>query len=391
MAKEKVTEWAGIFAEVGNKLALRFRQDSQNIVKNDTHNILLADPTVRADTFHFHIRFAQFFARAIGSGQFSELNQLCETQGRLMARYGYNLSDVVRRSADCLESMVQVALEELENEPAYISNPRLFHAFVNQLNHLQSQLIVAIIAGYTEQQETGMVWPFILPNEPNPKYKVDIDTVLHQINSITNEYTMVRYRAGATIFHDAEPQRTRFYFIREGTVQLQEFLADGRALTLTILGRGDVFARFTPTIPNNYFRDYQAEAMRDTEMIVIEEAALERAMQRSPVVASSIIRSFSMQLASVHRLIQGLLGRDVSVRLAYLLIKLADQFGVTNPDQSIQINYSLSHQQLADMMGSNRVTVTRQLSELQKLGYLEIKRRSIAIYNLPALEKLAFS
>jgi CRP/FNR family transcriptional regulator, cyclic AMP receptor protein len=391
MAKDKPNEWSSTFAEIGNRLTLHYKQDSQNIVKGDTNDILLADPTVRADSFHFHIRFAQNFAKALSSGQFDELNKLCDAQGRLMARYGYSLADVVRRSASCIESMVQVALEEVENDPNYTANPRFFHAFINQLNHLQSQLIVAIIAGYTEQQESGVVWPFVMPNEPAPNYKLDIDTVLNQINAITGEYTVARYRSGATIFHDAEPQRSRFYFIREGTIQLQEFLADGRALTLTILGKGDVFARFVNTIPGNYFRDFQAEAMRDTEMIVIEEAALERAMQRSPVVAASIIRSFSLQLASVHRLIQGLLGRDVSVRLAHLLLKLADQFGSKQANNIILINYSLSHQQLADMMGSNRVTVTRQLSDLQKMGYLEIKRRSITIYNRPALEKLAFA
>jgi CRP/FNR family transcriptional regulator, cyclic AMP receptor protein len=391
MAKEKTSEWSNAIAEIGNRLVLRFKQDSQNLVKNETNDVLLKDPTVRADSFHFHIRLTQCFAKALATGQLEELNKLCDAQGRLMARYGYNLSEVVRRSATCIEAMVQVALEEIEKDDHYLVNPRFFHACVNQLNHMQSQLSVAIIAGYTEQQETGMVWPFVLPENAKINAKPNINLILSQINAITSEYTLARFRAGTTIFHDAEPQRTRFYFVREGTVQLQEFLADGRALTLTILGKGDVFARFTRNEPGHYFREFQAETMRDSEIIVIEEGALERAMHRSPLVATAIIRSFSVQLASVHRLIQGLLGRDVSVRLAHLLLKLTDQFGISQPDKSILINYSLSHQQIADMMGSNRVTITRQLSELQKLGILEIRRRSITVYNRSALEKLAFS
>lgn len=243
--------------------------------------------------------------------------------------------------------------------------------------------------------ESGEAWLYRNGNNSNFRNVITpqqnpADFAFEQLTSITGEYSVIRYRAGSPIFSDSHAlHRSRFYFIRSGTVQIQEYLSDGRALTLTILGRGDVFARFAGangTSQGGYFRDFQAETMRDTELVWVEEAALQRALERHPVVAASIIKSFSTQLACVQQLIQGLLGRDVSARLAHLLIKLADEFGVPQPDGGLFIDYPLSHQRLADMMGSNRVTVTRQLSELQKAGALEIQRRSITLYNRRQLQ-----
>ncbi|NWJ45230.1 MAG: Crp/Fnr family transcriptional regulator [Chloroflexi bacterium] len=344
---------------------------------------------------NYHFKLWNLLGNALATGNFSEVAHLVEEEGRALANRRAPLQAVMDNTSACLSHWVSMILNEAEKDGANIAQPRAFQALVRRLNQLQSRLLIAMVSGFNEQIESGDVW-LHRPSEHRsikellPSHQNLSDSFSDQLASITGEYSISRYRAGVPIFSDNhDVQRSRFYFIRFGTVQIQEYLPDGRALTLTILGKGDVFARFaggSSSSQTNYFKDFQAETMRESELVWVDETALLRAMERSPVVAAGIIKSFSTQLASVQQLIQGLLGRDVSVRLAHLLLKLADEFGVQKQAGSIYIDYPLSHQRLADMMGSNRVTVTRQLSELQKQGILEIQRRSITLFNRKLLE-----
>jgi CRP/FNR family transcriptional regulator len=366
-------------------------KDERDVAK---YNFLSPDKDAASTNFHF--RMLGVLGNALANGNFNEAVAMVEEEGRTLANQHISLQLVMDNASACLGRWIKMILDEAEQESPDVLQPRFFQGLVRRINHLQSRLMIALLAGYNEQVESGEVW-LHRPAEHENNLRVLMnhhrntpEHFFELLTTITGEYAINRYRAGMPIFSDNHDiQRSRFYFIRGGTVQIQEYLPDGRALTLTILGRGDVFARFTGATRNanaNYFRDFQAETMRETELVWVEEAALLRAMERSPVLAASIIKSFSMQLASVQQLIQGLLGRDVAVRLAHLLLKLADEFGVSKGDGGIYIDYPLSHQRLADMMGSNRVTVTRQLSELQKQNILMIQRRSITLYNRRLLE-----
>ena len=181
--------------------------------------------------------------------------------------------------------------------------------------------------------------------------------------------------------------RSVLYFVMSGRIQLYEILPDGRAITLSILGVNDVFAQNSNQ--KNYFHDIYAEAMKNSIVAAIQESALEAMMGQSPLLASRIIYSFSQQLSQSQILIEGLLGRDVSLRLVNILLKLATEFGVARPDKSVCIELGLTHQELADMIGSNRVTVTRKLIELQKKNLIKVENRVIMLLDRSALEAMS--
>jgi CRP/FNR family transcriptional regulator, cyclic AMP receptor protein len=170
-----------------------------------------------------------------------------------------------------------------------------------------------------------------------------------------------------------------------GRVRLYEILPDGRAITLSILGVNDVFAQSNNQ--NNYFHDIYAECMKESIVASIQESALEMLMEQSPLLGSRIIYSFSQQLSQSQVLIEGLLGRDVSLRLINILLKLALEFGTAEGNR-VTIDLGLTHQELADMIGSNRVTVTRKLLELQKKKLIDVQNRTISLLDKKALEEL---
>jgi CRP/FNR family transcriptional regulator len=90
-------------------------------------------------------------------------------------------------------------------------------------------------------------------------------------------------------------------------------------------------------------------------------------------------------------LIEDLLNNSVNLRLYRTLLELSRQFGRAEGTASL-IDYPLTHQRLADMIGSNRVTVTRKLHELQALGIVETRKNAtIVLRDSNALAKLADS
>jgi CRP/FNR family transcriptional regulator len=78
----------------------------------------------------------------------------------------------------------------------------------------------------------------------------------------------------------------------------------------------------------------------------------------------------------------------VGLRLVSLLLKLAVEFGVTQSKDEIKIEFDLTHQTLADMIGSNRVTVTRKLSLLQQKKLIKIERGAICLLDREALKEM---
>ena len=80
--------------------------------------------------------------------------------------------------------------------------------------------------------------------------------------------------------------------------------------------------------------------------------------------------------------------REVSTRLATLLMNLGERFGESN-GVGILIEVRLTHQDLANMIASTREAVSKVMSELQRDGVIESRNRRIVIVNGEALAEHA--
>jgi CRP/FNR family transcriptional regulator len=98
---------------------------------------------------------------------------------------------------------------------------------------------------------------------------------------------------------------------------------------------------------------------------------------------------FARRLTASQALIEDLMNDSVDLRLYRTLLEYAREFGRSEEGATV-IDVPLTHQRIADMIGSNRVTVTRKLQELQSAGIIETRRNStIALLKHAALERMA--
>lgn len=97
-------------------------------------------------------------------------------------------------------------------------------------------------------------------------------------------------------------------------------------------------------------------------------------------VALGITKMIGLRRQRIERRLKNLLFLSNRERLVHLLIDLAEQFGL-HTDDGIQLRVKLSHQDMANLIGSTRETVTVTLGQLKSEGSVDGGRRKILLTN----------
>lgn len=185
------------------------------------------------------------------------------------------------------------------------------------------------------------------------------------------------FTRGQTIFTPGEGEGM-VYIVRSGCVRLYKVLPDRRSINLGLLGPNTVFTQ--EDMVEGIASGALAEALVDSVVAIVATDSLGAIILEAPELAAAMVTGMSRRLTELQTLVEHLLVRDTAVRLATTLIALAQRFGRPTADGMTAISLPLTHQSLAGMIGSNRVTVTRKLLELQEGGYVRsLGRNALAV------------
>jgi CRP/FNR family transcriptional regulator, global nitrogen regulator len=190
-----------------------------------------------------------------------------------------------------------------------------------------------------------------------------------------------RFEPKDTIFTPGDPD-DQLYFLLSGAVRLYKIYGDYKEATTALLKDSGVFGKLN--LVEGRWQDVFAEAVTEARVASIQKAALERVIKSDPGFALRLFSSLSERLRQSDEVIESLLHREVSTRLATLLVNLGDRFG-----EDDLIDVRLTHQDLANMIASTREAVSKVMSELQRDGVIETRNRKIAILDRGALSKRA--
>ena len=184
-----------------------------------------------------------------------------------------------------------------------------------------------------------------------------------------------RFAAKDMIFAPGDPD-DQVYFLLEGTVRLYKIYGEFKEATVALLKEGDIFGELSldETSRQNAF----AEAVTDARVAVVRKTVLNEVIKRRPEFALKLFSSFSERLRQSEEAIESLLYREVSARLATLLSHLSDRFGEPHGSGTV-IRVRLTHQDLANMIFSTREAVSKEMSEFQRAGLIEVRNRRIVV------------
>jgi CRP-like cAMP-binding protein len=184
-----------------------------------------------------------------------------------------------------------------------------------------------------------------------------------------------RLAAKDMIFAPGDPD-DQVYFLLEGTVRLYKIYGDYKEATTALLTEGDVFGELS--LEERSCQNAFAEAITDARVAVVRKTVLNEMIKRRPKFALKLFSSFSERLRQSEEAIESLLDREVSARLATLLSHLGDRFGEPHGSGTV-IRVRLTHQDLANMIASTREAVSKEMSEFQRAGLIEIRNRRIVV------------
>lgn len=171
-----------------------------------------------------------------------------------------------------------------------------------------------------------------------------------------------------------------------GTIKVTKLLASGREILITILQSGSLWS--DRAILNGYWRDVFLEAMEVTEVVAVDNDAFEKVVRQRPERVATFMLTISEQVSDALTLLDDFRGRDVASRLARVLVRFSQQYGVKT-DDGVRIELPVTHQDLANMIGTARETVSRNMARFRQQGYVrDGHMATLEIVNLSQLEAL---
>jgi CRP/FNR family cyclic AMP-dependent transcriptional regulator len=185
------------------------------------------------------------------------------------------------------------------------------------------------------------------------------------------------------IFHSPNEVGEQLFVLRSGRVRLYKLSPEGRALTLAVLDPVAVFGEMA--LVDQRLHDSFAETMIESVVGVIGRDTLRSVLERHPLVAISFMEVMGSRLRAMENRLADIAFKSVPQRLASMLISLAGAEG-PRPASPAVVRYT--HQQLAEMIGSYRETVTKAIGELREAGLI-IDEDGILISDLERLKRLA--
>jgi CRP/FNR family transcriptional regulator, cyclic AMP receptor protein len=200
------------------------------------------------------------------------------------------------------------------------------------------------------------------------------DEQMQQVEKMT---VMSHCRRGRLIYAPEETPEALF-LLKKGKVNVYQLTPDGRKLITAVITPGTLFGNMAFT--GSRLGDSFAEALEDSVLCVMSRADLEHLITMYPVIGIRLLDILGNRARELEeRLAEGLL-RDMQARVAAALLRLSDRQG----SNEIRI----THQELADNLGTYRETVTLTLGGLQTRGLVTLERGLICILDAAGLREI---
>ncbi|MGD9935157.1 MAG: Crp/Fnr family transcriptional regulator, partial [Dehalococcoidia bacterium] len=167
------------------------------------------------------------------------------------------------------------------------------------------------------------------------------------------------------------------FVLKAGRVRLYRIAPDGRKLVLQTVGPGTAFGEMAflgQTMTGSF-----AEAVDECTICIMSRVDIEQIMLEHPPVAVRLVRLMSGRLRDAEDRLEQMAFSPVSSRLARLLLELEHDHDVEG----------YSHQDLAELLGISRETVSRAMVEFKNRGWLQVDRRCIRLLDIDALREVA--
>jgi CRP-like cAMP-binding protein len=188
-----------------------------------------------------------------------------------------------------------------------------------------------------------------------------------------------------SIIHAPGDQSTLIQYVVDGRVKIYNIAESGKEIIFRFCYSGSFFG--LAEVCGGERREVYAEAMEDSHVLGLEREYFLKLIKGNPELAGVVFGILGKRLRQAHRAIQSLAIQDTSERLAYLLLKLSDMHRPCSGTTTV--GHKLTHQEMANMIGATRSTVTELINYFKEKEYITYVDGIICIISPDQLNSIA--
>jgi len=203
------------------------------------------------------------------------------------------------------------------------------------------------------------------------------------LTKIATKMVSREYEKGQIILLEESMGET-FFIITRGTVKVTRLSDDGREVILAILGESDFFGEMS--LLDGEGRSANIVANENAEVMTLSRRDFLECLESYPKIAIALLEELAVRLRKSDQQIESLSLSDSEQRIGITLIRLAEEQGTIKRGNVIVHNLPFQ-QDIANMAGTSRETVSRTLKLLEDKKLVKRDGSDITIYNFSAFRE----
>jgi CRP/FNR family cyclic AMP-dependent transcriptional regulator len=199
------------------------------------------------------------------------------------------------------------------------------------------------------------------------------------------EHRYIEAPKGEYIYFEAY-NHNRLYFIKEGYIKIGFIDEEGNEKVKEIIRKGEIFGQFTLE-RSNMHGEFARAYKNKVSLCAFTVEEFERLLKKRPELALKFSKKVGAKLRNIENRLLNLLNKDVKTRLMNFLWQLVEQDLGESTTEGFCIPNYLTHEDIANLIGSSRQTVTTMINELENEKVLSYNRQMICFLDVKKLQK----
>ena len=183
------------------------------------------------------------------------------------------------------------------------------------------------------------------------------------------ETSVIRtFRKNTIVIHESDIARS-VYFVLQGSVRVYRENAHGKEVTLNELGMGEMFGELA-WLSNNK-RSASVITKQQTKLLIIQSSELEKFYLEHPEISQSIVFKYAGQITRLSQHLETVVLENIQEKVIWAIQSYA-----TENEGGMWVT-SVTHKELACLIGASRESVSRAIQELKHSGHLKVKQGAL--------------
>jgi CRP-like cAMP-binding protein len=167
-----------------------------------------------------------------------------------------------------------------------------------------------------------------------------------------------------------------FFIIAGGSIKITRVSEDGREVILAMLGEGEFFGEMS--LLDGETRSANAIAIEKSKVLILKRHDFLLFLERFPKIAISLLTEMAGRIRKSDQQIESLSLSDAEHRIGITLIRMAEELGTIRQGK-VEISNLPYQQDIANMAGTSRETVSRMMKILEEKGFIKRSGHNLSI------------